>query len=475
VRSFNILQLATVLGIALLALVAVTPPLTGTDEATHLMRVFAVSRGEWFPSHGPDGKGLGGVLPESLVVTLGDIQYDAQHSRTAFLSDFSLRAPDGRTKYYSFPTAELSPVGYAVPAVAVRVGRAFGASPLVLSYLARLACALEYLACAVLAMLAVPSHRFMIAVLSLSPALLFLGVIVSPDALTAGLILLASALALRTWRQVSSGEHAPVVSLVATLGPVAALLAAVKPPYFVASLVLLLPLFARPARRVAAGLCAIVASALAVGGFVSHLSSAAWRPSASSPFHSDPVSHYLQIEALRNARLIHPNVQTARLRHDPGVFISAVAHTVSNYGGPIARAIPLSYGLWPMPFVVVLIWVAGLLLARSAAPDQQRDLPTVARLFLLAVVAVVVLLVLVALFVYTTPSNASSRVGIFGVQGRHLSPLLPLLFLAVPASDRLRRLCARRNAAVVVMLVSVAVVAATCIGIVSSRLVVPRV
>jgi len=47
----------------------------------------------------------------------------------------------------------------------------------------------------------------------------------------------------------------------------------------------------------------------------------------------------------------------------------------------------LSYGLWPMPLVVVAIWVAGLLLARSAVPEQERDLPAVARLFLVAVVA----------------------------------------------------------------------------------------
>jgi len=91
------------------------------------------------------------------------------------------------------------------------------------------------------------------------------------------------------------------------------------------------------------------------------------------------------------------------------------------------------------------------------------------------VIALVVVLVLIALFVYTTPANRDSRAGIFGLQGRHLSPLLPLLFLALPASARVRRIYTRHNAAIVVMLVSVAVVAATCAGIVSSRLVLPRV
>ena len=222
------------------------PPLAGADEGVHFLRAWHVSNGHTFAESGhragdpaPD---LGAHVPSGLYRGLGDLLIDGQLSRTNARKVWSHvwdPAPTGRPVFVDFAAAAVyPPVPYVPSAIGIRIGRLLGVSPFFLVLLARLADLAAFVALLALAIRRLPSRTWVLAILALTPVVVFQAATVSADVVTTALALLviADALALMA-RPVDDVPRGLLVETVlATLA-----LALCKQPYFLAAALLLLP------------------------------------------------------------------------------------------------------------------------------------------------------------------------------------------------------------------------------------------
>jgi uncharacterized membrane protein len=330
-------------------------------------------------------------------------------------------------------TALSGPVAYLPQAVGVGIGTRLGMPALSLLYAGRLA---TLLICAMLTALAVrrlPVRPWTCVLLSLLPMTLFVRSSVSSDAPTLALALLAVAvccqLAARAPASLGPADAVPLYAI-------AALLALGKPPYAaVTMMALALPsrLFrSARARLVTLGiLVALVAVLQLVWMLAMRGRTEVWAPG------SDPAAQIAFIAG-------HPLTTAGVLLRDLAIEMPALLHQMIGVLGwldaPVATA------------VVVFLALAIVLVALGEAPLQSAGLRWMA-----AALGAGGIIVMQALnYVYWTPPGA---LHVDGLQGRHLTPFVPLLLLALPVPLAIARPLRRVRSHLVVAFVVVAVAA----------------
>lgn len=125
-------------------------PFRGPDERNHFLRSYQISEGRLASSYRISESLVGGDLPASLS-RLSEVRGNHQELHIEpqqIATARSLSLDPARRQFAEFSTAVYAPLAYVPAASAIAVGRAVGAGPLSLVYLARwgnllVACALS--------------------------------------------------------------------------------------------------------------------------------------------------------------------------------------------------------------------------------------------------------------------------------------------------------------------------------------------
>ena len=187
--------LAVVYGLAFLVIM---PPLQVHDENNHFYRAFGLTEGHLIPEK--VGNEAGFLVPED-VWQLGQSFYSVNKKLT--VNDLTSRIGIKNNNEYHFAdlshvsVVTYSPIPYVVPASAIFLGNLFDLSPLLLTYLARLANLIVWILLVYLAIRIIPMHKWVLLMLALMPMTLSETASVSADSLTIGLSFLLIAYILK--------------------------------------------------------------------------------------------------------------------------------------------------------------------------------------------------------------------------------------------------------------------------------------
>jgi uncharacterized membrane protein len=418
------LVVATIGLVAGLAFAFLTPPLAGYDEAIHFLRANQISHGGLIATH--RGHLLGGWVPSGLRAELARLLTRgllAHGDHTGFLGHLGDRPPGGPRVFLDFPSgAVYSPVPYAPAALLMAIGRAFGASTLVLVYLGRLGCLLATIGLLFLAVRRMPTGRWMLAVVALLPVTVFQAAMLSADGVTIALTLLVLAFALG----LAATPHGAVTrgrlveTVIATIA-----LGFAKPPYILFALALAIP-WRRHRGRVGRTLAAaVVAGFLATaswGAYASRVYVAPRLPSGFAPFGIGRFTAFTHVD---------PRTQERFVLHHPWFFARAIGRTISSFGPDLAREALTQVPLWRLPVLAIVVAVVIVIASRFVA-DAQPDtiLGWRSRALLTAIGAATFFALMVLAYVGW---NAVRSPRIEAFQGRYLLPLVPLVLIALPS------------------------------------------
>ena len=376
-----------------LLLVLVTPPFCTPDEPAHFYRAWSVAQGHFILQGGD-------MIPRSIVVTatamlrltrgaetgqvtlarLWELTKTPLRERDAIFVPV-VRDPGHEPLAYTAPN--YTPVGYAATAPVMILGKLLHLPPIVILYSGRLANLLVATLILAWAISVMPTGRWTLALLALTPMAVFMRGSLAIDALT-----FACALAL--------------IAAIVTARPGAAIalsfvVAAIKPGYAIIPLLAL----AIPKLRRRAIVIGILIAILAGTG-LTILFARAGEPIA--PIVSNRVTGVLHAPATFASGMAHEIRRDARLM---------MIETVADFGWLDA----------PAPFAFAVLWLSGLLIV--ALIDGRSPLPPAARAWSLVLFVAGIAAILTLLHLSTITHDDF----LLGLQGRYFLPLLPLLLL----------------------------------------------
>jgi uncharacterized membrane protein len=395
--------------------VVVTPFGAGFDEETHVARIWEMSAGVLLPNR---MLGDGEQYPRAFY----DLSYRQYKNLTPVSRDMWARQlevridPSDRMAYET--RSVLFPLVYApqAPLMAL-LGRLLDAPIALIYYVLRASYLALYAVLVYFAIRLIPTGKWILVVLALSPASIVLASTISPDGTTMGAAMLFLAWMLR----LSSRDPSPLSrrEILLTLGLVILVASMKIAVLFVGVLLLLRPRDFSSRRAWAAFVVAVLLLVAAV--FV------AWTYAVS-----------LQAEFAPTVQAADPLAQARYVLGHLGAVAGTVWGDLATHGGRyLQEMIGVSgYAYWRMPAIVYWLYPALVLLAllsEGAAGTLDRR----TRAILIGVGVVHTLGVMMVL--YLTLSPVGSR-EILGIQGRYFLPGLPYLLLGLtPAAAIIRR------------------------------------
>jgi uncharacterized membrane protein len=416
--------------------VIVTPFGAGFDEETHLARIWEMSAGVLLPN-GLLGEG------EHYPRAFYDLSYRQYKNLTPVSREMWARQLEVRidpADQMAYETRSvLFPLVYAPQAALMALlARVLDAPVSLTYYLLRASYLALYAALVFLAIRLIPTGKWLLTILALSPASIVLASTISPDSATLGAAMLLLAWVLK----LSTREPSPLSrrQILLTLGLVILVSSMKIAVLFVGVLLLLRPRDFSSRRAWAA--FAVAALTLVVVVFV------VWT------FRVAPDRVRPAIEALILWLARHV------LAH-PGEFAAAVwGNLLTQAGRYWQEMIGVSgYGYWKMPAFVYWLYPA-LVLAAWLSDGAGTTLDRRRRAILLGVGLAHTLGVMLVLYLTLSPVGSQA---IVGIQGRYFIPGLPYLLLGLaPATPVIRRL----ELPMRIVSASIALVAALALGLV---------
>jgi uncharacterized membrane protein len=393
-------------------LIVLTPPFQVPDEPNHFYRAYQISEGQLVSQR--TSTSVGGPLPRNLLqltgTVMGNVPFnpDVKQNLDVWARAFDIPlVPHDRVEI-GFPnTALTGPMAYLPQVLGIGLGRIFEASTLTVFYWGRISSLLLSVALTALAIAWLPVRRWTCVLISLLPMTLFVRSSVSSDGPTLALTMLALAICVR---QADSGTRTTSPRLRWLLFSVAMLLAFGKPPYGAVTLLALATpprLVGGMKRYVSTMVALIVVFVVAQGAWALAMRGKA---AVSAP-GADPQAQVTYI-------VDHPGDVAVLLVRDFVRSAPSLSHQAVGVLGWLDAPIP--------SYTAVFL---GLTLALVALGEPGLP-PTFAgfRWFGVVISIVGALAVIAMNYVWWTPPGASH---VEGIQGRHLLPLLPFLFLAI--------------------------------------------
>lgn len=406
------------------ALVALTPPFQVPDEPNHFYRAYQVAEGRLVPQ--TVSTSVGGLLPRSLSQVAGavmgtiafnpEVKQDLEVWARAF--EMPLR-PDDRIDT-PFPNTALSgPIPYVPQAFGINVARLLGVSALTVFYWGRISALLLCVAITTVAIRCLPIRRWTCVLLSLLPMTLFVRSSMSSDGPTLALTLLFLAICLKP-ADPAAGSIDPKGRR--RLFGLAALLGLGKPPYGAITLLSL----ATPARF--------------LGGMKPYISTMLLLLLTIGATHA-AWALALRGKTAASAPGAAPQAQLQYLIEQPG---DAATFLLKDFFRSIPRLTHQALGVlgWlDAPIPIPVAEFLGLLLVLVALSEPGPPPMLVPFRWLSALLGIAGALTLHAMnFVWWTPPGSQF---VAGIQGRHLLPFIPLLFLAIDSPSWIARPLAR--------------------------------
>jgi uncharacterized membrane protein len=423
--------LFTLLSLMFGTLVAfVSPPLRGPDESAHVLRAMSVAQGELRPQTA-DAEGRKGVRLAPRLYSgfafFEQVRRSEKNDQFGYRDVFeryraapphaTAQGPEQDPVFVRFEGSEgYSPVAYLPQALGAFVAQAMGLGFLPTLYLMRLTGVAALTAAIAFAIARTGALGWPLLAIAMLPSALYGRSVISADGMAFASSLVVISLFLQGLRRSESGRSGRAVWT--------ALCALTKPPNLAFAL---LELFI-PAKQFSAWPIKLIviapAVALAVGWtWLSSADVAAWRLQELYGFDAH------QLDPMRNLALIVA---------DPLLFARKVVATLTKviFTGEFVRQIVGVLGLfdvvlqgWVYPTIIVL--VIGCFAASAGTDMAHRGwAATGALVCTLAYTAALILI----FYLVWTPAKAET---IWGLQGRYLLPILPLLAIMIAAAGRL--------------------------------------
>lgn len=405
-------RLLLAVGLPLGLLIAIlSPAWTGYDEFTHFSRVVDMASGNLEPA--TSSEGLGSVIPTAHREATVQIILDHQQGRPPWTGT-SIRAlldhrPDGRLAFIDTrPTSASTPVAYLPATVGAIVPVAVDAPGVLVLWAGRVASLLAYLALAWWAIRSAAAFRWSLAAAALLPLNLALAASVSPDGFTVAAVLVVVGL----WTRVEADESVGIAALVLPM----ALLALVKPPYFLVLGLFPLSAILQPSTA------RLRAAAVAGGALVIGMATTLAR--SSENYQATTTTMIKQIQ-------YQPSVQRDRLLGDlPGFLWSTVDTWISEYRFYVQGWFR-QLGFWEADLPAIVPWLmVGLVLIALLVldGDDLRSLQGARRGLMGGGVALLLVAIYAASYVYFTDLADYGHIGL--QMARYSAPLAVLAFVA---------------------------------------------
>ena len=412
-------------------LVAVTPPFQVPDEPNHFYRAYQVSEGRLVPQK--ISTSVGGLLPRSLQDVsrdvMGNVPFNpaVKQDLRAWARAFEMPLRPRDRIDTPFPNTALSgPIAYLPQAIGINFARIAGASALMVFYWGRISTLLVCVAVTAVAIRCLPIRRWTCVLLSLLPMTVFVRSSLSSDGPTLALAMLALAICLRPAHVSAPSIDSPGRR---RLFSVAALLALGKPPYGVVTFLAL----ATPARFLG-GLKPYASTMLALTVTIVVLQGT-WglamrgKTVVSAP-GADPQAQLKHISE-------QPLDVASFLVKDFLHAIPTLTHQALGVLGWLDAAVPIPVAA----FLGILIVLVAL--SEPGLPPMCAGF----RWLALSIGIAGALALHVMNFVWWT---APGEPFVAGIQGRHLLPFVPFLFVAIDSPNWIARPLSRLRPAFIV-------------------------
>ena len=403
--------LASIFGLAFAVL---TAPLQVADEGRHLARAYVISQGQFLaePFPGEERHGLASVqAPESVLLMELRLGTDISHNPAGkqdvgkIVTEFSTPLRESASMWRAMPSM-YSPLPYIPQAVTIGVLKPLGAPPILFVYAGRAVNLAVFVALVCWAIRLAPAHRWILALLALTPMTLFQAASLSADALTNALAFLWICVVLR-WRR---SEKTLEWFRIGVLWLLVSALGLCKPVYWVLGLaVLIVPASRFRGTRHRLAVLAIVL----VGGLI-------------------PL-------ALWNFALSQLELPL-RADHDPLAQLQGMLSDPLGYGLVLARTLVWRFTLFvrtwvgvlgylDTPLPVLFYFLHPVVLAAVALfdTDPRNPLDRSARLILTLTAAACWVAIMTVSYVGFTAVGAD----MVTAQGRYFIPFAPLLLLSL--------------------------------------------
>jgi len=392
------------------AIVFLTAPLRGPDEAAHFLRAYGFAQGDFLTSQADSAGRKGVFLPADLHREFAAFETaNASERRTHWSREARLakRATDGSAVapaqvFVRYEGSEgYSPISYLPQVVGALVAQVIDFDFTATLMLMRLAGLAAFTAIIAGAIAIVPCFRWSFLAIAMLPAALYGRAVISADGATLACAMMATAIALR----VALGGREPPARQAMWM----TLAALTKPPTLL--LVLLAPLGRRLKdwRTIAL----VVLPAL--------VAAAAWIAATSG----DVATWRIAELTGRDVAEFTPAAKLSYLWEHPLHFPVAALGTLKEAGELWRQMIGVLglfdtvLQLWTYPVITALV-LAACLTPIDASPALRRRIAAIA-----GVTAAAYLLgVFVIFYLIWTPADAEQ---VWGVQGRYFIPVLPLV------------------------------------------------
>lgn len=401
----------------------VTPPLQSPDEFNHFYRAYQISEGYFLPQQ--KNYRLGGDIPYDVSDFVAPYEMTSRipELRASFngrMDSFPNVVSDDRT-FRDFPnTSYYCPVSYLPQAFILFVLRQFNVSVATLYYAGRIFTFLVCLMAMTCVIKMIPVYKWLLTFLALLPMNLFIMNSFSADNMTNILSFLFIALVLRY----AFGERQITQRALLFLALVTGLLALAKLVYLPLILLLLLipsQKFRSKKQRIISLTCIFAFSILLFY---------AW----SSVVTKNYLSYQHYNPAYRDAATLVPNAsyedQKAYILSNPGYFPKVVFRSIFNPDKTYLKTYIGAFGAFldvTLPFYLILISYGVIFFIVLA---EKNKFAFYIRQRLLLVFSALSCLPLLLLSQHLTWDPVGhGRVDF--LQGRYLSPLFPLVFMAI--------------------------------------------
>jgi uncharacterized membrane protein len=179
--------------------ILITPPFQVPDEHSHFFRALEISQGDFIPA--VKGNVAGGFIPVNAIATGGELAgylaFRPQNKQSFEKLAYFLKLPPEPDKKQFAQSAVYPPISYLPQLVGIGIGKVFNLSWLKTMYLGRVTSLLVWLLCLYLTIKVIPTSKWLVVTLALSPMTIFQAASLSADSLTIALSFLFIAIFLK--------------------------------------------------------------------------------------------------------------------------------------------------------------------------------------------------------------------------------------------------------------------------------------
>lgn len=395
----------------------ITPPMFAPDEGGHYRRTILFITGNIWENK----KSLQDTSEYRLQANqeMQKVQASSDNKYNANEVIYDLARPeinpnDVYQESHKSPAILYTPIPYLPAILTHKIAYSIGTNPAKLLYYGRLSLMLFSSLLIFAAIRVIPTHKWLLVILSLMPAVLFSRSVMTADSITISACFLYIAVILKyTKNHKQLSKHN-----IAVLVLISSAIALCKSAYIgVPFLCLLLPisLFSNT-KKWLISICTIIMPGL--------LAAIIWSLEAKNQVLSNAVID-------KNGRL--PSVQLEYIIYNPFEYLSIIVRTLNGSLGAIQGSVAnliSALGTYTVYLPMWLVWLLLILLLIHAVTSQKLRLSNTQRFLCIAIFCGTILLTLTLLYIQYTPYQHDV---ILGFQPRYLIPILPLLLIsAIP-------------------------------------------